>query len=105
MRNRTENSLALRPQHHFGARPAGRCLIHRRLFVVFWFLVVETGVVDNATSTLLHLLLQKSVTESLGLEHELATSQLQDSAIICSEFGSTDGFVMSRVAPKAADSG
>ena len=61
--------------------------------------------VDGVSNTLLHLLLQKSVAESLGLAGEIALPSLRDSAIICAEFGSTDGFVMSRVAPKAADSG
>jgi hypothetical protein len=48
---------------------------------------------------------QKSIAESLGLEGELAIPSLRDSAIVCTEFGSTDGFVMTRVTPKAADSG
>ena len=61
--------------------------------------------VDSVSSTLLHLLLQKSVTESVGLERELAFPRLWDSVITCSEFGSTDGFIMSRVAPKGPDSG
>ncbi len=61
--------------------------------------------VDGVSNTLLHLFLQKSVAESLGLVGEIALPSLRDSAIICTEFGSTDGFVMSRVAPKAADSG
>jgi hypothetical protein len=61
--------------------------------------------VDSVSNTLLHLFLQKSVAESLGLGAELAPPSLRDSAIVCTEFGSTEGFVMSRVAPKAADSG
>jgi hypothetical protein len=61
--------------------------------------------VDSVTNTLFHLLLQKWVAESLGLEEELEIPQLQASAIICTEFGVTDGFVISRVEPQAADSG
>ena len=61
--------------------------------------------VDSVSNTLLHLFLQKSVAESLGLGEELALPSLRDSAIVCTEFGSTEGFVMSRVTPKAADSG
>jgi len=61
--------------------------------------------VDGVSNTLLHLFLQKSVAESLGLAGELAPPSLRDSAIVCTEFGSTDGFVMSRVTGKAGDSG
>ncbi len=61
--------------------------------------------VDGVSKTLLHLFLQKSVAESLGLEQELAIPALRDSAIVCTEFGSNEGFVMSRVTPKGADSG
>jgi len=61
--------------------------------------------VDSVSNTLLHLFLQKSVAESLGLVEELALPSLRDSAIVCTQFGSTEGFVMSRVAPKAANSG
>src|SRR5439155_18088238 len=52
--------------------------------------------VDGVSNTLLHLFLQKSVAESLGLVGELAPPSLRDSAIVCTEFGSTEGFVMSR---------
>jgi hypothetical protein len=61
--------------------------------------------VDGVSNTLLHLLLQKSVNESLDLEKGLAIPSLLDSAIICTGFGSTEGFVMSRVTPKSRDSG
>jgi hypothetical protein len=61
--------------------------------------------VDGVSNTLLHLLLQKSVIESLDLEGEIAIPSSCDSAIICTEFGSTEGFVMSRVTPKPTDSG
>ena len=61
--------------------------------------------VDSVSNTLLHLLIQKSVAESLGLERELALPSLRDSAIVCTDFGATGGFVMSRVRPKASDSG
>jgi hypothetical protein len=61
--------------------------------------------VDSVSNTLLHLFLQKSVAESLGLGEELTLPSLRDSAIVCSEFGSIEGFLMSRVAPKAGDSG
>ena len=61
--------------------------------------------VDGVSNTLLHLFLQKSVAESLGLVGELAPPSLRESAIVCTEFGSTEGFVMSRVTAKAADSG
>jgi hypothetical protein len=62
-------------------------------------------VCDGVSNTLLHLLLQESVAESLGLEAELVIPSCLESAIVCTEFGSTNGFVMSRVTPKAADSG
>jgi hypothetical protein len=55
--------------------------------------------VDSVTNTLFHLLLQKWVAESLGLVEELEIPQLQASALICTEFGRTDGFVMCRVEP------
>lgn len=61
--------------------------------------------VDSVSNTLLHLFLQKSVAESLGLEGELAIPSLRDSAIVCTKFGSTKGFTMSRVTPGPADSG
>jgi len=61
--------------------------------------------VDGVSSTLLHLVLQKSAAESLGLVDEIALPSLRDSAIICTEFGSTEGFIMSRVTPKPTDSG
>src|SRR4030095_10587357 len=69
------------------------------------FQSMPVKLVDSVSNTLLHLFLQKSVAESLGLGEELALPSLRDSAIVCTEFGSTEGFVMSRVAPKAADSG
>jgi hypothetical protein len=61
--------------------------------------------VDSVSNTLLHLLLQKSVAESLGVEEALFIPSLRESAVICCEFGSTDGFVMNRVAPKPGVSG
>jgi hypothetical protein len=61
--------------------------------------------VDSVSNTLFHLLVQKWVAESLGLERELEIPDLRASAIICTEFGTTEGFVMSRVQPQAADSG
>lgn len=61
--------------------------------------------VDSVSNTLLHLLIQKSVVESLGLDQELALPSLLHSAIICDEFGSAEGFVMSRVTPNANDTG
>jgi hypothetical protein len=61
--------------------------------------------VDSVSNTLLHLFLQKCVAESLGLENEMTVPSLRDSAIVCTEFGSTQGFIMSRVTPKPADSG
>jgi hypothetical protein len=61
--------------------------------------------VDSVSNTLLHLLLQKSVAESLGVVDDLAIPPLQHSAIVCSKFGSTGGFIMSRVTPVATDSG
>lgn len=61
--------------------------------------------VDSVSNTLHHLFLQKSVAESLGLTEELTLPSLQHSAIVCARFGSTTGFVMSRIAPNAADSG
>jgi hypothetical protein len=61
--------------------------------------------VDSVSNTLLHLFIQKSVAESLGLVAELDVPSLRDSAIICTDFGSTGGFVMSRTSTKAGDSG
>jgi hypothetical protein len=69
------------------------------------FQSVPVRFVDSVSNTLLHLFLQKSVAESLGLSEELALPSLRDSAIVCTEFGSTEGFVMGRVPAKAADSG
>jgi hypothetical protein len=61
--------------------------------------------VDSVSNTLRHLLLQKCVAESLGLAEEMTFSSLRDSAIVCAEFGSAEGFVMQRLAPKASNSG
>src|SRR3974390_414716 len=61
--------------------------------------------VDSVSNTLSHLFVQKSVAESLVLDGELSLPSLRDSAIVCTHFGSTEGFVMSRVSPKAGDSG
>ncbi|HEV2696301.1 MAG TPA: hypothetical protein VG347_25680 [Verrucomicrobiae bacterium] len=61
--------------------------------------------IDSVTNTLLHLMLQKYVAESLGLEGEITIPPLVHSAIVCDVFGSTKGFIMSRVAPNASDSG
>ncbi len=61
--------------------------------------------VDSVSSTLLHLFVQKSVAESLRLEEELALPSLREGAIVCAEFGSTEGFIMSRMAPNAGYSG
>jgi hypothetical protein len=61
--------------------------------------------VDSVSNTLLHLFLQKNVADSLGLGEELALPSFRDSAIVCTEFGSAEGFIMSRVTPKTADSG
>ncbi len=69
------------------------------------FQSMPTKFVDSVSNSLLHLFLQKSVAESLGLERELAIPSLRDSAIVCTEFGSHAGFVMSRLKPKEGDSG
>jgi hypothetical protein len=61
--------------------------------------------VDSVSNTLFHLLLQKSVVESLGLMDEILPPRLQDSAIICTEFGKSESFMMSRLSPTDADSG
>lgn len=61
--------------------------------------------VDSVSTTLLHLLIQKSVAESLGVEAELAIPSLRDSATVCTGFGSTSGFIMSRIETKPGDSG
>jgi len=61
--------------------------------------------VDNVSLTLLHLLLHKSVNESLGLEDEMALSSLQHSAIVCTDFGVSKKIVLSRTAMKGTDSG
>jgi len=61
--------------------------------------------VDSVSNSLLHLFLHKSVAESLGLEQELAIPSLRDSAIVCTDFGSHNGFVMIRIKTKAGDSG
>jgi hypothetical protein len=60
---------------------------------------------DNVSITLLHLLLQKSVNESLGLENEMLLSSLQHSAIVCTDFGTTKGVTLSRTNPTGNDSG
>jgi hypothetical protein len=52
--------------------------------------------VDLVANTLFHLLLQKYVAESLGMSDAIDIPSLQQSAIVCSNFGKTKGFVMSR---------
>jgi hypothetical protein len=69
------------------------------------FQCIPMRFVDDVSKTLLHIMLQKSVAQSLGLEEELAIPSLLNSAIVCTEFGSTKGFVMNRATPKASDSG
>jgi hypothetical protein len=69
------------------------------------FKTMPVRFVDSVSNTLLHLFLQKSAAESLVLADQLAVPSLRDSAIVCTDFGSADGFVMSRGVPKAADSG
>jgi hypothetical protein len=61
--------------------------------------------VDSVSNTLLHLLLQKSVAESLGLERDLNLPSLQHAAILCDKFGTRTEVFLSRVAPVKADSG
>jgi hypothetical protein len=69
------------------------------------FQSIPVRFVDSVSNTLLHLFLQKSAAESLALTEELALPSLRDGALVCTEFGSTEGFIMSRLTPKAADSG
>src|SRR3954469_14571281 len=69
------------------------------------FQSIPVKFIDSVSNTLLHLLLQKGVTDSLDLETDIAIPSLRDSAIVCTRFGSTDGFVMSRLMPQAGDSG
>jgi hypothetical protein len=69
------------------------------------FLSMPVRFVDNVSNTLRHLLLQKSVSESLDFKDEMQIPSLRAGAIICTKFGATNGFVMSRVEPQAADSG
>lgn len=61
--------------------------------------------VDSVSNTLWHLLLQKSVAESLGVGEELSLPPLQNYGIACTEFGATAGFVMSRVLEKGGNTG
>jgi hypothetical protein len=55
--------------------------------------------VDNVSRTLSHLLIQKSVNESLGLENEICFPWLLHSAIVCTDFRAGKGLHMSRVKP------
>lgn len=61
--------------------------------------------VDDVSNTLLHLFLQKSAAQSLELFDELTLPSLLESAIICTAFGSTEGFGMSRTDPEGVHSG
>jgi len=61
--------------------------------------------VDNVSNTLLHLLLQKSVNESLGLENELVLLPLSHTGIICTRFRKRGDMVLTRQLPKQNDSG
>jgi hypothetical protein len=69
------------------------------------FKSMPTVSVDNVSNTLLHLLLQKSVNESLGLENELLFAPLNHRAIICHQFKGSKDIVLTRIAPKKNDSG
>ncbi len=66
------------------------------------FQSVPVRFVDSVSNTLLHLFLQMSVADSLGLAEELALPSLRDGAIVCTKFGSAEGFVMSRVTQRQA---
>ena len=61
--------------------------------------------VDNVSKTLVHLLIQKSVTESLGLENEISLPSLRESAIICTDFGTGKGVFLDRAKPSGHASG
>jgi hypothetical protein len=69
------------------------------------FRTVPVRFVDGVSNTLFHLFLQKSVAESLGLEAELTLPSLRQSAMVCTDFGRSESYIMSRVPPKDADSG
>jgi hypothetical protein len=69
------------------------------------FRALPVRFVDSVSNTLLHLFLQKSVAESLGLGAELNLPSLRQSAIVCTDFGRSESFIMNRVSPKDSDSG
>ncbi len=60
---------------------------------------------DSISKTLLHLFLQKSVAQSLGLEDKPNLPSLRQSAIVCTEFGTSKKIFLSRVASEGNDSG
>jgi hypothetical protein len=61
--------------------------------------------VDRVSTTLWHVLMQKLVTDSLGVENEINESSLQRSAIVCSDFGKGKGLFMERSIPSGHASG
>ena len=52
--------------------------------------------VDSVTNTLFHLLIQKSVVDSVGLTEEIALPSLRQSCLVCTEFGGSTGYVLDR---------
>jgi hypothetical protein len=61
--------------------------------------------VDSVSHTLRHMLLQKSVVESLGLEDRLDIPLLTKSAVICNNFGTSTEIFLSRTSAMGFDSG
>src|SRR5262249_32965011 len=61
--------------------------------------------VDSVSNTLLHLLLQKYASESLGVESEMVLPSFRQSAIICTHFKKGKDILLSRTEPKGNDSG
>jgi hypothetical protein len=69
------------------------------------FKSLPTVFVDSIANTLLHMLQQKSVVESLGLEARLDIPLLTKSAVICNNFGKSTEIFLSRTSSVGFDSG
>jgi hypothetical protein len=61
--------------------------------------------VPSVRTTLMHLRVQRSIAESVGLEDELELSTILSSAIVCTELENATGVVLSRAEPQENDSG
>ena len=61
--------------------------------------------VDSIDGTLLHMSVQRSVVESLGLENRLDIPLLTKSAVICNNFGTNREIFLSRTSSVGFDSG